>query len=330
MQNISMDLGYSHTKVISDHTRSIFPSVVGSADVPRLSLTASEYIALNVAGREVVVGEGAVHWSRFLSRREDRSWIHSNEYMALFHAALSEACTEEVVEANVVTGLPVLYFDDADELRKLLLREHEIHRQGRQPQTIRVTRCRILMQPFGSLLAIAFDDQGRTKDPGVLTNLVGICDIGSHTTGILTVLGAEEVVRATTSVNAGSWSVLRAVRARLAEVCKDSDLNDHTLMQAVVQRSFTYYGEEVDLTSIVEPALDTLAERIISECSQLWGTGADLHTIVTTGGGSLLVGERLKRHFSRHKSVITVPDPVFGNCLGYYRFAHYLEEKNAW
>ena len=79
--------------------------------------------------------------------------------------------------------------------------------------------------------------------------------------------------------------------------------------------------EPVDLTGIVEETLEPLAEQVLAEATQLWNGGAALDAILISGGGALLLGPYIRRHF-RHARV--VDDPVFANALGYWRFAQRL------
>ena len=123
---------------------------------------------------------------------------------------------------------------------------------------------------------------------------------------------------------------MRDVRSHLADVCRDLDLGDHQLMEAIIARAVSYYGQTVDLTSVVETSVTDLSGRVIAAASQLWGGGADLHHILITGGGAHLIGDRIKSHFSKHQSVSIVPDPVLANARGFYRFARYLEVNNSW
>ena len=71
-----IDVGYSHTKAVSGNRRAHFPSVVGTPERSRFSLTDDGGIILTEP-RHVAVGAGAVEQSRFLHRREDRRYIYS-------------------------------------------------------------------------------------------------------------------------------------------------------------------------------------------------------------------------------------------------------------
>jgi hypothetical protein len=90
------------------------------------------------------------------------------------------------------------------------------------------------------------------------------------------------------------------------------------VIAAVIARQVRYYGEPVDLTAAIDDALEPLADQVIAEASQLWNGAAALDAILVGGGGALLLGPYIRRHF-RHARV--VEDAVFANALGFWRFA---------
>lgn len=318
--NVGLDVGYSAVKVVSGDRRVTFPSVIGTPDKARFSLNGSASIVLTYPDH-VQVGEGAISQSRFLNRREDRRWVESPEWYDLFLAALTELTTAKAVDLRIVTGLPVAFYADRAVVRDRLLGEHKAQREGRHAQALKVTDCRVIPQPFGALLAATLDNRGRIVDADLATGAVGVIDVGGKTTNLLSVNRLSEIGRETASVNVGAWDAVRAVRAWLSDHCPDLDLRDHQVIDAVIARQVRYYGEPVDLTGIVEETLEPLAEQVLAEATQLWNGGAALDAILISGGGALLLGPYIRRHF-RHARV--VDDPVFANALGYWRFAQRL------
>ena len=322
--NIGLDLGYSATKAVSTKKKVKFPSVVGTSDKARFSFSEDGAGILLAEPAHVLVGEQAVTQSRFVNRREDRSWIESAEYYHLALAALTELTTATVVELRIVTGLPVAFYNDKDILRNLLLGEHRATREGRRAQVFKATDCRVIPQPFGALLAEALDDRGNVADKELATGNVGVIDVGGKTTNLLSVSRLSEIGRETASVNVGAWDVVRAVRGWLADNCPNLDLRDHQVVDAIVARQVKYYGEPQDLGPMVDAALEPMAEQVIAQATQLWNGGAGLDAVLVSGGGALLLGPAIEAHF-RHAQV--VEEPVFANALGYWRFAQHLGQR---
>jgi plasmid segregation protein ParM len=325
--NIGLDIGYSATKTITgEGRRAQFPSAVGTPDEAHFSLNGNENIILEQPSR-VQIGAGAILQSRFIHRREDRHWIESPEWYALAAAAWTELSTGTRVNLEVVTGLPVAFFSDKETVSARLLGRHTVQRQGRHAQTFEVTRCTVIPQPFGALLAETLDDRGRIVDRDLATGTVGIIDIGGKTTNLLSVNRLAEINQATDSVDVGAWDIVRALRDWLGTRYPGlEELRDHQVINAVVHRSVKYYGEIVDLSAIVTGTLEPMADQVIAQASQLWNGAATLDGIIVAGGGAILLGTYIQRAF-RHARV--ADDPVFANALGFYRFCQRLSASNT-
>ncbi|MBL7202506.1 MAG: ParM/StbA family protein [Anaerolineae bacterium] len=318
---VGLDVGYSHTRGVSEKGRVKFASVIGTPDRARFSLNgASEGIIL-ASPRPVLVGDVAVIQSRQIERREDREWIESDAYHDLVLAAFTEVTTATHVDLVVVSGQPVrFYARDRPILRDRLLGDHTAARDGRRRQTFSVSRTVIMTQGFGALLSVCLDRRGNVTDPEIANGRIGLIDVGGKTTNLLSVSRLAEVGRETASVNTGAWDVVRAVERWLADHCPGLELRDHALIDAIRDRQVRYYGDTVDLRDAIDEAISPLADQVIAQTTQLWNGGANLDAILVAGGGAHLVGPYIGEHF-RHARVVA-GDPVFANAEGYYRFAH--------
>ncbi len=322
-----IDIGYNATKAVTERRRTTFPSVVGTPDRASFALNGNGDQALVlVAPTHALVGEEAVNQSRFLNRREDRRWIESDEWLTLFHAALTELTPATAVDIDLVTGLPVAFYSDKTQVQERLLGEHRVQREGRRGQLLRVTNARVIPQPFGSLLAEVLDEHGQIQRSDLAHAAVGLIDIGGKTCNLLSVSRLSEIGRETASVNVGGWTLVRAVRQWLAQSYPGlDDLRDHQLAAAIQARSIRYYGEPVaDFATVVDELAADLAGQILGEASHLWNGGATLDAIRITGGGALLLGEHIQRHWP-HAQVVA--EPVYGNALGYWKLARRLWGK---
>ena len=325
--HIGIDIGYSATKVVTERRRTTFPSVVGTPDRASFALNSNSRKTLAlIAPTHTLIGEEAVTQSRFLNRREDRHWIESDEWLALFHAALTEVTSATVVDVALVTGLPVAFYTDKRQVQERLLGEHRVRREGRRGQLLRVNAVRVIPQPFGSLLAEVLDDHGQIARRDLASASVGLIDVGGKTCNLLSVSRLSEVGRETAGVNVGGWTLVRAVRQWLAQHCPGlDDLRDHQLAAAIRSRIIRYYGEPVaDFPTVVDDMAADLAQQILSEASHLWNGGATLDTILITGGGALLLGDHIRRRWP-HARVVS--DPVCGNAVGYWKLARRLWDK---
>jgi plasmid segregation protein ParM len=301
-----------------------FPSVVGTPDRARFAVSSGDgHIILDLPGDGVyLIGEGAVAQSRFVDRREDRGWIASNAYRRLIIAGFTELTAATRCELVVVTGLPVAFYSaDKDALRDRFLGHHRVAREGRRAQTFQVTECRVIPQPFGTLLAEALNDHGKIVNHDLATGAVGVIDVGGKTTNLLSVNRLAEIGRETASINLGAWDVARAVREYLTNRCPDLELRDHQVIDAIVKRRVKYFGAPVDLENVIDAMLEPMGDQVIAQATQLWNGAAGLEAILVAGGGALLLGPYLARAFPH---VRVVDNPVFANALGYWRFAQRL------
>ncbi|NBD35990.1 MAG: hypothetical protein GVY30_08315 [Chloroflexi bacterium] len=315
-----IDVGYSDVKAISGDRRSAFASVVGSPDQAHFSLSSNGHGIMLTAPRRVLVGEEAVTQSRFLNRREDRGWIKSEEWRDLFLAAVSELTTATSVDLDVVTGLPVAFYDDKGVVQEQLVGEHRVQREGRHAQLVRVGQVRVIPQPFGSLLSEVLNDRGEIADEALGKSAVGIIDVGGKTCNLLSVNRLTEIGRETSSVNVGGWDLVRGVRAWLSDEYPGlDDMRDHRLSEAIQSRELRYYGKPVEeFSAIVDDLAADLADQVVAEAGHLWNGGAMLDAILVTGGGALLLGDLIQSHWPHAR---LVKDPVAGNALGYYKLA---------
>jgi len=227
----------------------------------------------------------------------------------------------------VVTGLPVAFYSaDKDALRDRFLGHHRVAREGRRAQTFQVSECRVIPQPFGTLLAATLADRGRVVDQALATGSVGVVDVGGKTTNLLSLNRLSEISRETASVGVGAWDAVRAVLSWLAEHYPGlEDLRPHQVVDAVISRQVKYYGEQVSLTAVVEDVLEPMADQVLAEATRLWNGGATLDAILVSGGGALLLGPYISRHF-RHARV--VDEPVFANALGFWRYALWVAARS--
>ncbi len=167
---------------------------------------------------------------------------------------------------------------------------------------------------------------GGSLQDELATGSVGLIDVGGKTCNLLSVNRLSEISRETTSVNVGGWTLVRAVRQWLSRHYPGlDDLRDHQLAAAMQARTLRYYGEPIDdFPSIVDDLAAELAQQMLSEASHLWNGGATLDAILVTGGGALLLGDHIRRHW-RHARIVA--DPIFGNAVGYWKLAERLWSK---
>jgi len=328
MKLLGIDLGYNATKIVSATGKVTFPSIVGTPEKSAFRIVGSSDFTIKHNNRYYNIGNVAVEHSRWTTRKEDREWINSDEYMVLFHAALSTQFVRGPETVTVVTGLPLAYYDvDKDSIKERFECMHHVFRDDRRIVTLNVEKCSVVPQPMGTLAHVAFDDEGNITNSTMLTGRVGIIDIGGKTTNILSALKMADIRAETESIGLGGWDVVRAMRPHVENACPGVGYSDHEVSEAIKSMSVNYKGRVVDLSSSVNDVLDSVTEPILSKIRELWAAdGARLDQILISGGGAHLIGHRLVGELD-HENVELVDDPVFANAMGYYKLAKWQEKS---
>ncbi len=320
---ISVDVGYSETKAVYGEKMIVFPSIVGSPDESRFSLngTGEDNSVMEFDGQSYLVGAEALAQSRFAMRKQDRGWINSQEYKILFLTALAQITESSRVNIDIVTGLPVNFYDgDKETLRKNLLGQYKIKYNNRPSQVFTIRDLRVIPQPFGTAFSVALNDNGKAFESNLYaTGNIGVIDIGGKTVNLLTVNRLKEIGTETESVNSGTWKAVLAVKKEIvSQYPKLGEMQDHKVAEIIRQGTLDYFDGTIDISDIANREFQNLASEILTKAANLWDEGADLNKILIAGGGALLVGDSIKAEFP-HAEI--VENPVFANAIGYWKFA---------
>jgi plasmid segregation protein ParM len=317
MISIGLDVGYSSTKAVHESGKFKVPSIVGTFE--NFFAVNSDREIVTIDGENFLVGQEAVNQSQIVERREDRKWIRSDVYRRLMEYALTKCVQDASKNGNVVlvSGLPLAYFDqDADTLKALILGEHRC-KINNVESVFEVKEARIIPQPFGTLLNYALTDEGGIIPERAIGRL-GVIDIGGKTTNILSVGDLKEYSREATSKNIGGWTAVRKLTDYLVTEYPDIDDRASNVERILVDKHFTYFGEEIDVSEAVDAVSSSIASQIEAEISQRWGSAAQFEKILITGGGSYLIGKAIEEILPQ---AFLVGDPVFANAKGFYKFA---------
>lgn len=321
MEVAGIDVGYFSTKAVSEDKNTLVPSIVGSPDVSLLttdSMSEGEAVVTIPSGT-YLVGQDAIQKSRMVDRREGRDWVNTNAWEVLFYYSLSQIASSD--EIMVVTGLPASYFAlDHVQMKKAIDGKHKF--QVNQEKFEFKLSSIVTMQPFGTMCNAVLDYDGGFVDSSLATATVGVIDIGGKTTNILTVERMSDIEARTMSVDKGGWDVIRAAKVSLGRKFRDFELRDHQVAQVVASKTIKRFGEDKDVSEIVEPAIESMTQDVVSLTTQVWGNGSGLDKILITGGGSLLVGKEIASEFP-HAEIME--NPVNSNAEGYYKYGKFIQ-----
>jgi len=325
--DIGYDGGFYATKAVCGDKRVTFPSFVTRPAESLFSLNGHTTMIVASEHGRYLVGQEAVKKGVTGARKETAAWIQSPEYLALLFGALSELTEATQATINLVTGLPLAdYQRDRAALRDRLLGVHQFVREGRRGQSLKVESVRVVPQAWGAVLALLIDDRGRIVRPELAKSKVAVLDVGGHTVNYLSVDGLSDIPSETQGTERGAWNVVRAVRDYL-DVSHPglNRMQDHAVMQAIVEGYTFDAGERVDLRPIVKPIIDDIGQEIVDTAAQYWGPGAaTFRQVVVCGGGAYLWGEHVKRAF---RQAAVLPEPEYANARGFHNFAANLSHR---
>ena len=321
---LAIDIGYGYTKAMTTRAQTLIPSMVGPAEAIRFESDViaenGKGIALEVDDRAFFVGEQAEVQSASASQTLDVTRTGSVEQKALFYAVASDLVRTTTDSIAVITGLPVLDFDDRHKagLRAMLQGEHAIKRVGKHTRQFAVEGVYIVPQAMGSLFALVLDKRGKLIDGDLAGGRVGIIDVGMLTTNYVLVDRLRYVETGSDSITTGMAEMLQKVAKDLKrEHDLDWGLQLGKVDLAVRDRSTSVKGVPVNLAGIVNPHIEALADTIVSRARTLWGGAADLIAVVLTGGGSTELASYVRKAYTHTRTV--GGDPQFANVTGFLR-----------
>lgn len=326
MSALGIDIGYGYVKATRGHGVVVFPSQAGPAarrHESGINVRSLDYHLLKPV--DYFVGQLAVQQ---MAGGTDRAadWVGTEAYAALVYTALAAVTSTFSTSYTIVTGLPINHLHRAEDLRDLVNRRHQVQLNGGDTvKTVDVDAVRVIAQGIGALLSTVISDGGIVTDAEQVKRGRGaILDIGSQTTGLVSVEGIHEVAAETASVSVGTWDIETAVRRHLGELLPGwgEKVGAHELMAWILERRAYDRNEAIDISGIVGNALDQAARRVLGQASALWGDGRHLRRVIVCGGGAPLFFDHIRQRYP-HAELID-GDPRFANVIGYFRLAQFL------
>lgn len=323
---VGLDVGFGDVKAArlqDDKFETVsFPAILGQAqDLASYStgLGGSRRRATRLVydGVEYYVGHEALRHSRTLAGRQDRARIGSVEERVLALAALAQLGVDR---AYIVTGLPVLWFDDRRKLSRSLRGEHRFV-WDKEERVIHVVGVTTVPQPFGGFYWRFLDDRGlATVSEDEMLRTYAFLDVGWNTSDMSAIQELRPVERWSGGARVGVRNVVEIVGDQVQRRL-GLELQPHEIDDAVRLRRVEVFGEYHDIGDIVDGAIVGLAQQEISAATQLWGNGERMSEILIFGGGVAIpgVGRELRKAFPHNSTVLS--RPALANALGFCRFA---------
>ena len=317
---LSVDIGYGYTKGIGpENLRFSFPSVIGNAEeITFISdlLPNQTAPAVHYGGRRFFYGEQALLQSRLRTAIFDRSRVRDQTFRLLFASALAELAGEypDGTSLNVVTGLPVGFFSDRSDV--VISLEGEYLLQLDEAITFNVEQVYVVPQPFGSLFFDLLNEDGVISNVDVERGRVAVVDIGTYTTDFIVADELRYVQRLSSSIPVGWSEALSNIQRELSSRYR-LDLTLHEVDKAVRHGEARVKGQSISLEPLLAPAIADFETAVVAKARDMWGEGANLDTILITGGAAEHLAGAVQAVYS-HARLLT--DAFWANAEGFYRF----------
>jgi hypothetical protein len=328
MSVAGIDIGFNEVKAKANNNRSTrFPAEVGTPQHATFSLDEAKHdsLVLTLADESVwQVGHTALQ-SDYSAGRRDPQWVFSPSYRILLAASLSELY-HTTTTTKVVTGLPLEHYTELSEpIRKVFLGEHRFKREGRRWQTVTIEDVFVITQPYGTLLDLALSDTGSILNNAFATQTVGVADIGGATFNLLAAQALEEIGHWTIGDDLGLLKALETIGRDIRRDHPGLKPKPREVAQWVANGTFSYKGEDVDITPYTDKHLTPVAQVVLNRMTEAWPEPGRYAALALTGGGSLALEHMLLEYMNEVYAHITMPDdPVFSNVSGYLKLARRL------
>jgi len=302
-----------------------FPSLVAPAEFIRFQADVGAPVQPNgltlydTTDGDLFIGELAARQGRpgVVRSPRDRNRVTDPIMTHLADAAFARLLHGvDYVRARVVTGLPVDYYRDADQLADHLRGQHLAQTDG-YSVVVDVEDVLVVPQPFGALLSILLDERGRLMaDVAHLAQgRVAVLDVGQFTTDLILIDGLEYIETGSGSLEVGVSTALEMLRKVLLDEHRVS-YETHQLEVAIRRGWLVIDGQTVHLNGLAGDHLSTIAQSVEARARTLWNIGA-LSAIVLAGGGALALQRWLEPYFAQ---AIYAPDAAMANATGFLRY----------
>ncbi len=325
----SIDVGFGTTSVVTSVQGDgnivirTMPSIavpvdIGKRDISAGSLSASRNIQVSVRGNLFEVGEDVASACDPRSTRVLNSgYITSDQYLALFHGALSmmELPPSDTIDL-LVGGLPVTGMGRREELRAMMIGEHKIG-----DRVIRVKDAWVIAQPVAGLLSY-YREAGMAAMSALQEETILVVDPGYLTFDWAVVKRLIINDKRSGAVELGMSKVLAAVADAGGPIFGVDVLDIDTVDAAFIStpprlrifgRQYPFpVCEGKDLSGNRCDITYDFRERIRRPCREAAeamrssvGDGQDLDRIVVVGGPAHVYAPAIQSIFPKHQVQVT-------------------------
>lgn len=325
MFKIGLDIGYGHTKVVSENgKRIIFPSIAKKGDVIDLDnlLGAKENYIARINNTTWYIGEMARKESAFATRAFEQVDRYNDE---AFQAMLSTglALASEGIEQDImlVTGLPLSLYENTQKEFCAFLKGFSAHTEIENiSQEIKVKDAVVFPQAGGIFFSPACAEiKGNLPDNSIFT----VIDIGYRTTDCAA-FGYSKgsfqfLIEQSFTLDVGMSKVFQLLGKIIAKKIGIIDVSLEESEIAFNNRCCYKNNQPVPISSDINKLKSSIAINIAEGYRAVSGQKTKINNIILAGGGSIALKDELMKVFPE---ALTVADTQMANALGFLSIAH--------
>lgn len=323
--NIALDPGFGNTKVSTAVRCSVIqtaisrPKNIGKAAIGFGIVENRANLVKMDSGSEYLVGPGAWGYGNPLAAYDYLSLI-SEPRLAIYYAAISQCISQGEYDINkLVIGLPVPLLMNNEEAEetiqslKTLKRLHEFTISNfpageLRKYSIRINKISYLAQPVGAYADYLINDDLQLRGNAKKSE-VAVIDLGMNTLDLYVVQAGKVEPRFVGGEKVGVRRLIDLINDKTHDVEEiDARLRD-------------------DPKNIPDPAINEWLLSVMSIIENTWPKLNRFDAVILSGGGCMVLGQRLAMELSRRGAVIHVPEnPITTNVRGFYKWAAYQEK----
>lgn len=328
-KQIGIDLGYGYVKVTDGQNEFVFPSTVGvSTDLRFNSLLLNfkkptDNLVVTVDNKKYFIGDLAIRQSPIVSRSLGKNRVEDINAKVLLLAGLALFVENTEQRFNVVTGLPVDYYQLYKDDWALLMQGTHAVKFGtggdEKPMLISIEKLQLIPQPFGTLYDHRLNAEGGLAETENENLKIGIVDVGYKTTDLALADGLEFVGKQSTSIEIAMSTAYNIIAQRIQEKYKVEKEN-YELDKIIESGILRVAGVPYDISDYKKEAFSQVADKIATEVNSIWDK-RELDVIMLTGGGGHSIAEYFLPKFPQS---VLVKGPQMANVRGYLKLAQTL------
>jgi len=317
---VGIDVGFGDTKVATQRHTHIIPTIIGPAvDVAYKSdLNGMSYegdMVLEVSGDRLFVGDLARRQSPHprspIGRERDLEYVKHMVYTALYAANVNG-------HVDLVTGLPVIWFSDADSLAAHLQGCHT-YAVNRSPQDVDIN-VHVIPQPFGAIFNRMIDRNGRLTDQDNLARkTVAVVDVGAGTSDFAVSAELEYIEKLSGSIDVAMSAVYEQLQRVLLKDPYRMALDIRAVEKACRRGWLNIAGVKTDISTIIDASAKPVAKLVTDWMTTRWGNGRQFAKIIMTGGGAHILGEHIRNVYPQIRPVSQ--NSQTANVFGFWKLA---------